>query len=464
MAFKASMAGVETDVSIVNNSSNIQAKFTIKTDGDSYNNTGNAWYEISCAGKSTGRINFTISKNSSKTFTHTLGPYYHNADGSLGNLTLSGTAYCKSGTTKNASCQVSFTTIPRTSSFSISGTTLGSNTRVSISRASSSFYHTVIYQMGNVYAEYGNISDTCDFTRPYSDANQFGGYSTSGTGTITVITYNNGSEIGRTSQNVVMYLPDNGDTKPYRTSSTTINDSISAISTKFGAFIQNNSQPTFHFNYSGRNGAGISNYTLTINGRTYTSSSSSITTAAITESGSINYTCTIRDTRGRTTSESGTINVLTYTKPQITLDVERTADGMAALCHVVASITSVNSLNDKNVVIRYKPHTSSTYVSQIVSFDEGEYTLDKTIQIPIADNLSYDFYGAAVDFFGEEDTAILPISTVFDLLHFGNDGESIAVGKKVERNKTFEIQLDLYYKGVSIDDYIRQIIDERNGN
>lgn len=364
--------------------------------------------------------------------------------------------------TNTNSITVNMPTIPRKSSFSYSGTTLGSATSVSISRASGSFTHTLIYVMGNVYQEYTGLTTSATFTRPYTDAQQFGPNNVSATGTLTLVTYNGGTEIGRVSQGIVMTLPNNNDTIPVKNGDTAITDNITAISTKFGAFIQNQSRPKFVFNYGARYGANISSYNLNINGKIYSSSSNTIIIDTIQDSGSINYTATISDTRGRTISENGIITILAYSKPQIEANIERTSIGTSASVKIIASITSLNNLNDKNVQIKYKPHTSSTYNSTTVDFDEGEYTMNKTISIPISENLSYDFYIQASDFFGDETTAIIPISTVFDLLHFGADGESIAIGKRVERNGCFEIGMDLYYQGMRIDDYIRQIINERN--
>ena len=465
MSWAVSMAGSETNVDVQNNCSYINAKFTVKTSGSTYNNNDTAWYQISCDGHSTGHVGFRIGKSTSKSFTATLGPFYHEADGSLSNRTLNGYLNCNSaGDHKTASCQVAMTTIPRKSDFSISGTTLGSNTHVYISRASGSFYHTIIYQCGNAYAEYYNAGDGYDFTRPFSDAEQFGAYNSSRTATITVITYNNGSEIGRVSKDYAFSIPDTSSTNPNQTSATGITDSLSSISTKFGFFVQNKSKPTFTFHYAGRYGAGISNYTLIINNRTYSSSSSSITIDPITESGSISYRAQIRDTRGYTNTETGTIYIKEYTPPQIVASVERTGStGTTASVNLNGSITALEDLNDKTCAIKYKSHTSTTWNSQTVAFDEDEYTIQKTVEIPIADNLSYDFKVECTDFFQTVSTEEIPISTVFDLMHFGNDGESLAIGKKVERTKSLEIELDLYYKGISIDDYIRSIINERNG-
>lgn len=392
----------------------------------------------------------------------------HNNDGSKTiNISASITDKAKESYTSgsaSASSTMALTNIPRASSFDFSGTTLNSPTTVNIYRASSSFTHTVVYTMGGVSQSYGNIATSTSFTRPYSDANQFGANSASGTGTITVITYNGGAEIGRTSKNIVMTLPDNDDTRPVANTSTAITDSISAIAQKFGVFVQSNSRLLFTFDYSGRYGASIREYSVTIDNNIYTGNSNTVTTNTINQSGSVNYTCKIKDTRGRTTTETGIVSISAYIKPQISAIIERNNTGQSANVHINASITSLNNLNDKLVTVKYKPHTSEAYYSLTVPFDENSYVMDKTVQIPISESLSYDFYVTSADFFSTEATPIIPISTVFDLMHFGADGESIAIGKRVEISKAFEIGLDLYYKGMSIDDYIRQIINEERND
>ena len=399
-----------------------------------------------------------------RTFTCTIG---HNADGSPPVVQIA--AYAN-GTAKSSGTNwgpgksyvdaqsIYLDTIPRTSSFSYSGTTLGSATTVNINRASASFTHTVIYTMGNVSQSYGGVATSVSFTRPYTDANQFGANSASGTGTITVITYNGGQEIGRTAQYINMTLPDNNDTKPVKNSDITISDSNSAISEKFGKFIQGNTRLLFGFDFTARYGATIREYNLIINDENLTNASNSILTGVLKSSGNINYTYKVKDSRGRTYTESGVVPVSEYNKPIINVEIERTSEGNAAQVHITATITALDNKNDKIASIRYKPHNSQeAYVSEVVQFDDG-YTLDKTINIPIAEDVSYDFYATVSDFFATEQTSIVPISTVYDLLHFRNDGEGIAIGKRSE-TKGFEVAMDMYYKGQTLEDYIKSVID-----
>lgn len=104
----------ETGVDNNNNLSYVYATFTQVAASNTWNSSGSAYYNISCDGKSTGNVSYTFSKGSTKTFSATLGPYYHNQDGSLAAKTVT---FVVHGDVNNGNHtltkSVSFTTIPR---------------------------------------------------------------------------------------------------------------------------------------------------------------------------------------------------------------------------------------------------------------------------------------------------------------------------------------------------------------
>lgn len=394
--------------------------------------------------------------------TGTVAGIVHSNDGSKTiNISASITDKAKESYTSgsaSASSTMALTNIPRASSFSFSGTTLNSATSVSINRASSSFTHTLVYTMGNVSQSYTGLTTSASFTRPYSDAQQFGAYNTSGTGSLTLITYNGGTEIGRTSKTIVMTIPDNNDTRPSASSSTTITDAVSGITQKFNAFVQANSRLLFTFNYNGKYGANIKEYSVTIDNKTYTNNSNTITTDPIYQSGSVNYSCKIKDTRGRIVTESGIVSILAYLKPNLSITVERTQE-QSCNVYLTGSISPVNNLNDKLLSIKYKVHSASTYQSINVPLGANEYTINKTVAVPISDSSSYDFYGRIEDYFNFYDTSVEHLSTAFDLMHFRPNGLGIGIGKKAEFD-ALDIGMDIYYKGETLDNYIKGVFDD----
>lgn len=118
----------ETRVDNANNSSYVHADLSITVGSSTYNNTGSAYFYLNASSSNnsygTGNINFNISKGQTKTlWSGELGPFYHNSDGSLGNVSLNAYAYVVSNTQPTASAECGMSTIPRyasITSFSVS--------------------------------------------------------------------------------------------------------------------------------------------------------------------------------------------------------------------------------------------------------------------------------------------------------------------------------------------------------
>lgn len=103
---------------------------------------------------------------------------------------------------------VGLSTIPRASSISsVSGSTFGSAVTVNISRASSSFTHTVIFSFGSKSQQVTGAGTSASFTPAAATYGTEIPNNMSGTGYITLITYNGNTEIGRVGQNITMSLP-----------------------------------------------------------------------------------------------------------------------------------------------------------------------------------------------------------------------------------------------------------------
>lgn len=108
----------ETDIDVANNLSYIYLEVQASTNSSTYNNTGNAYVNITATSSNnsygTGNVHFNISKNTTKTvWSGKLGPFYHNSDGSLGNVTVNVSSYITSSTKPSASTSVGMSTIQR---------------------------------------------------------------------------------------------------------------------------------------------------------------------------------------------------------------------------------------------------------------------------------------------------------------------------------------------------------------
>ena len=112
------------------------------------------------------------------------------------------------GFTCSGSRSVALHTIPRKSSCSMPATTMGSAGTITITRASSSFTHTLAYSFGNasgtIVTKTSNTS--VSWTPPLTLANQIPN-STSGTCTLTCYTYNGNTLIGTSTSTVNLSVP-----------------------------------------------------------------------------------------------------------------------------------------------------------------------------------------------------------------------------------------------------------------
>ena len=136
------------------------------------------------------------------------------ADGSKSvSIAINITGYTTDGRGANGfncsgSRSVALHTIPRRSSCSMPATTMGSAGTITITRASSSFTHTLTYSFGNasgtIVTKTSNTS--VSWTPPLTLANQIPN-STSGTCTLTCSTYNGNTLIGTSTSTVTLSVP-----------------------------------------------------------------------------------------------------------------------------------------------------------------------------------------------------------------------------------------------------------------
>lgn len=311
----------ETDVNSANNTSKVTIAFDFRrTDYTytGYNMEGNAYYTITCAGQSSGKVYFTfdwtVAQNEwkeigRKTFTVT-----HNADGSK-TAAISGYWYTGIAPAElSASDSITLTTIPRatTPTLSASSVAAGGSVTINTPRASSSFTHTLTYSFGTKSGTIASsVGTSYAWTVPLSILTGIPN-TTSGTCTITCKTYNGSTLIG--TKTVTLKITAPSSVVP-TISSVAIAEAVTSVKTKFGAYVQNKSKLTVKTTAAGAQGSTISSCKVTVNGVTYTGTN--ITTGVITISGSVSVKATVTDSRGRTATKTETITVLEYFNPTI---------------------------------------------------------------------------------------------------------------------------------------------------
>lgn len=135
-------------------------------------------------------------------FTKTIS---HNPDGTK-TIAVSGSHTPGNSWSKKtiSSTNITLDTIPRTSSFTADNAEIEGESKISISRASSSLTHTLLYSFGELSGTIAeNIADFYKWTIPSNFYYQIPDLK-EGTCTITCITYNGSTEIGRTTQNIAV--------------------------------------------------------------------------------------------------------------------------------------------------------------------------------------------------------------------------------------------------------------------
>lgn len=237
----------------------------------------------------------------------------HDADGTKsisisGTFTDSGYTGIGSGTATNT---MTLTTIARASSIgTITGNTIGSAVTVAISRAASSFTHTVVATFGTYSTTLTGQGTSATFTPPLTWANAIPNSAT-GTGNIAVTTYSGSTQIGSTvNKSFTLNAPSS--MVPSFTS-LTHEEHTNVI----GAYIQNKNGAQLTINgAAGTYGSTIKSYSIVGNNQTINTQTASFNVFTVT--GSVTFTGTVTDSRGRTASRSITLTVLPNSPATIT--------------------------------------------------------------------------------------------------------------------------------------------------
>lgn len=330
--------------------------------------------------------------------------------------------------------------IPRASSISVSGSTMGSPITIQISRAVSSFTHTLIWHFGNqngtIVSQTSNSSVT--WTPPLTLADQIPN-SVSGTGTLTCITYNGGTEIGRKTINFTLTVP--SDVIP------SINSFTSSIaSTKpsgCGRYVKNHSTVTWNVSVSGVRGSTIRKCVISGQNlsKTFTESSTSYTatSSTLTIAGKKTYTVIVTDSRGRTAKATGYITIMDYNPPVITSvnsfrsNIDGTLNGAGEyVTHkLTASFYRLDGKNNIKIEAFSKKSSDSTYSNSVIIKNNSSNTVNYTYTYPnnsFKADTKYDFKIMISDSVGQYAIVYTHVGTKNLPINIASDNNSIAIG------------------------------------
>lgn len=314
----------QTDISIANNTSYVYIQTTLTTNSSTYNQTGNAYVNfkatVGSQTFSTSNQTYTIGKNGTKTFTAKLGPFKHNTDGTLGNVTVSSYCYLISTMTYNPSRSVSMSTIPRASSVTATDANIGSATTININKASSGFTTTLKYSFGSlsgtIVEKTSNVS--YGWTVPTSFYAQIPNAQRD-TCTITAETYNGSTLIGTSTTTFIATASSSSSAPTATITVVDTNATTTALTSSNKTIVLGQSNAQCTITKSAKNSATIKS--VTING---VSIGTSATTYTFNKATTSTFTLVVTDSRGYSTTVTATgLTQVNYISPTIQPTITR---------------------------------------------------------------------------------------------------------------------------------------------
>lgn len=405
-------------------SSSASKDWSVTVNGKTYSGSNSFGSMGSGATKTMASGSTTIAHNSdgTKTFNYSFSQQF--------NITFNG-ASVKTG---SGSGSGTLNTIARASSFTLSSSSLdmGGSQTVNITRASSSFTHTVQYTFGGTtITPYTKTTSTSvSFTPSLDLANKIPN-ATSGTCTVKVTTYNGDTAIGSSSKTFTLKVPSS--VKPNVSLGVTYNSTLSGLCLAGKSTVK--VTPTGTGSYS----STISSYSYSGAGLSGTGSSK---TTGTLSAGSYTITVTVTDSRGRTNSASTSFTVHAYSNPWVTASVYRcdsngnaNASGTYARIKASWGISNPNSANAnlKQYKIEWKKSTATSWNTYKDWANLPTYSASNTVidcGKDWANTTSYDVRLSVKDSYSTA-TSSSKITTISCIFNAEKGG--IGVGKIYER-------------------------------
>lgn len=460
-----------TGQSITNNRSTISLDLWVY-DGTGYsqNETANEAYYIIQGEKRWNPYNYSPTgwyKLGSKSIT-----VNHNADGT-GSVTLTAEWDCgfaSDYTPRHLSLSktVTLTTIPRASSASATGSTLGKAVAITISRASSGFTHKLYYTCGSISNQLiaEDVSTSYSWTPPVSLAQQAPNAATVAV-TLTVKTYNGSTYIGSKNLQLSLSIP----SSIIPTLSVAISDPTGVQGT-YGGYVQLRSKVQVAITAAGVQGSTIKSYSIKV-GNIYTSNASSGTTDYLPNSGTLAITCTVTDSRGRSASQSQNITVLAYTKPTISAisaarcnqDGSANRAGTYGKVTFSASITPLSDINTAAYTVQYREVGTEVWTTA-GSAAAGDYSpADVAVIFSAEKTKRFEVRVVATDAFESIGSSIRDLPAAYALYHLAKHLISVGIGRLCDKLNAFQVGLDAYFdKNVQVDGVLKAGTLETTGD
>lgn len=378
----------------------------------------------------------------------------HNADGSKSfSISVEAGIY-EWAINKSKSKTFSLNVIPRASSISCGTLTMGSAGTISVSRASTSFTHTITYLYGT---KSGTIctkssSTSVSWTPPLDLAHMVPN-ATSGVGTLYCDTYNGNTNIGSKSISFTCNVP--ASVKPSCSIS-----SLTNTNSTFGCYAKLLSGVKVKPSASGSYSSTISSLKISVTGMSdkTASSGTEYTFDPFTSTGEKTITVTAKDSRGRTNSATMKVTVSDYSLPTAKISASRgtgsttsnfIADDTGDHAKIVSN-GSVSSISGNTItpVLQYRIVGQSAWTNLAIS--ASSLNMSDTRVIAVSDTQAYDIRLTIRDKAGKEAVATMTLSNGFATMDYKAGGDGIAFGKTANRAGIDCAMLMRILKGVQL--------------
>ena len=323
--------------SITVNTSTVNWRMTVSRTGAYYthNHQGDSTLSLNLDGRNV-HYSYPTWETSGEEYTLASGSstISHNADGTK-TLPISCTFNPYNGLhgTITVSASLSLTTIPRSSSVSVSAGVIGSSVTININRQSSSFKHTVRYTWAGKSGTIAtNVDTSTTWTIPLDFANDIPN-SASGTGTIFVDTYSGSTKTGTQSTTFTASVPANVKPTFSGISLSDLNSAAQNLIPNSDTFIQVISNIKVAFNgATGSYGSSITGYYAEIVGKNQSMSSNGGSLGIMNYHGTVKIRASVSDSRGRwSDAREVSVTVLEYFAPALSFSIARTGSTSSTL-------------------------------------------------------------------------------------------------------------------------------------
>ena len=299
---------------------------------------------------------------------------------------------------------------------------------VTISRGHSSFVHDVEWIFGSHKYKKTNQGTSSSYAPPTSWLDVISS-ANSGIGSVVVTTYYKTTKIGSvTSPNFTLNVPDYTPTLE----SVTVDKIQPNSMNTWDIFVQNKSNAKFTFNNAASSYyATIKQYTIEIDGMTISSDTNIVRTKRLSTAGTITYTAKIYDSRNRSFSLTGSIEVQALVIPKlVSEDISRyngTAkddDGEQLYFNVSFSYETYNNLNSTTNKIYIRPSVATDF-TEYGTFQNGTTLIISDYTFSMIE--SYDIKIVVIDTLGNKLEHIFNLSVSYAIIDISNTGNGIGL-------------------------------------